>query len=250
MIKENLFVLKQTSSLGDLLIKPVEKELARQMVIEHHYSHKWNFGGFGVFNFGIFRADEPDRCLGVAVYGYMKNMNAKLFTHPNPKAWICELNRLWIDDCLGKNAETVLIAASIKLIRKMDENVVAIQSFADGRLGCGTIYKAANFKYYGFHYTRFLRNRRTGEFTHEQILTTTTSPSGYVRSNISFLLGDLEVFVVKTYRYIYPLCKHFQFKTKEKPYPEYDKGMEQTEWERDRRKIKANIISLLDKLVA
>lgn len=46
MIKENLFVLKQTSSLGDLLIKPVEKELARQMVIEHHYSHKWNFGGF------------------------------------------------------------------------------------------------------------------------------------------------------------------------------------------------------------
>lgn len=180
----------------------------------------------------------------------MKNMNAKLFTHPNPKAWMCELNRLWIDDCLGKNAETVLIAASIKLIRKMDENVVAIQSFADGRLGCGTIYKAANFKYYGFHYTRFLRNRRTGEFTHEQILTNTTSPSGYVRSNVAFLLGDLEVFVVKTYRYIYPLCKHFQFKTKEKPYPEYDKGMEQIEWERDRRKIKANIICLLDKLVA
>lgn len=120
MIKENLFVLKQTSSLGDLLIKPVGKELARQMVIEHHYSHKWNFGSFGVFNFGIFRADEPDKCLGVAVYGYMKNMNAKLFTHPNPKAWMCELNRLWIDDCLGKNAETVLIAASVKLIRKMD----------------------------------------------------------------------------------------------------------------------------------
>ena len=146
MSKENLFVLKQTSSLGDLLIKPVEKELARQMVIEHHYSHKWNFGGFGVFNFGIFRADEPDKCLGVAVYGYMKNPTAKIFHHPNPKAWICELNRLWIDDCLGKNAETVLIAASIKLIRKMDANVVAIQSFADGRLGCGTIYKAANFK--------------------------------------------------------------------------------------------------------
>lgn len=79
----------------------------------------------------------------------------------------------------------------------MDANVVAIQSFADGRLGCGTIYKAANFKYYGFHYMRFLRNRRTGEFTHEQILTNTTSPSDYVRSNVAFLLGDLEVFVVK-----------------------------------------------------
>lgn len=250
MIKENLFVLKQTSSLGDLLIKPVEKELARQMVIEHHYSNKWNFGSFGVFNFGIFRADEPDKCLGVAVYGYMKNQNAKLFHHPNPKAWMCELNRLWIDDCLGKNAETVLIAASIKLIRKTDANVVAVQSFADGRLGCGTIYKAANFKYYGFHYTRFLRHVRTGEMKHEQTFTNSVQKAGYLRQNIGYLLGDYEVFRVKTYRYIFPLCKKFQFVGKEKPYPEYDKGMEQIEWERDRRKIKANIICLLDKLVA
>lgn len=86
MSKENLFVLKQTSSLGDLLIKPVEKELARQMVIEHHYSHKWNFGGFGVFNFGIFRADEPDKCLGVAVYGYMKKSYRKDIPSPKPES--------------------------------------------------------------------------------------------------------------------------------------------------------------------
>ncbi|MDE6037782.1 MAG: hypothetical protein K2G05_05930 [Duncaniella sp.] len=250
MIKEKLCVFKQTSSLGDLLIKPVDKELARKMVIEHHYSHKWNTGGFGVFNFGIFRANEPDRCLGVAVYGYMKNPHAKIFEHPNTNAWMCELNRLWIDDCLGKNAETILIAASIKLIRKMDPNVVAIQSFADGRLGCGTIYKAANFKYYGFHYTRFLYNRRTGEFTYEQILTNTSSPSGYVRSNIAFLLGDLDIFIVKTYRYIYPLCRHFKFKNTEKPYPEYDKGMEQVEWKRDKDKIKDRIIHLLDRFVS
>lgn len=250
MINNDLFVLKHTSSLGELIIKPVAKKLAMQMVIENHYSHKWNYASFGVFNFGIFRADEPSKCLGVAVYGYMKNPRAKLFDHPNSKAWMCELNRLWIDDCLGKNAETILIAASIKLIRKMDSNVVAIQSFADGRLGCGTIYKAANFKYYGYHYTRFLHNKRTGEFTHEQIFTNTTSPSGYIRSNVAFLLGDLEVFVVKTYRYIYPLCRKFRFKTKEKPYPEYDKGMEQTTWERDRQKIKTTVISLLEKVVA
>ncbi len=79
----------------------------------------------------------------------------------------------------------------------MDANVVAIQSFADGRLGCGNYLQSGQFqKYYGFHYTRFLRNRRNGRVYHEQILTNTTSPSGYVRSNISFLLGDLEVFVV------------------------------------------------------
>ena len=107
--------------------------------------------------------------------------------------------------------------ASIRLLRKTDPDIVAVQSFADGRLGCGTIYKAANFRYYGFHHTRFLRNKRTGEITHEQILTDTTSSSGYLRANVAFLLGDFEIFVVKTYRYIYPLCKQFRFKGPEKP---------------------------------
>lgn len=247
---EDLKVLKNTSALGNLIIKCVPKAKAKDMIVENHYSHKWNEGGFGKYNFGIFRAEEPDKCLGVAVYGYMKNPKAKIFTHPNPQAWMCELNRMWIDDTLGHNAESVLIAASIKLLRKIDPDVVAIQSFADGRLGCGTIYKAANFRYFGFHYTKFLRNRRTGEITHEQILTNTTSPSAYLRANMAFLLGDFEVLVVKTYRYIYPLCKHFCYCGKEKPYPQYEKGFELTEWKRDTTKIKRNIIELIDKVAA
>lgn len=165
---DGLAIVKETSTLGKLIIKGVPKEEAKRMIVENHYSHKWNEGGFGKYNFGVFRAEEPDKCLGVAVYGYMKNPAAKIFTHPNPKAWVCELNRMWIDDTLGKNAESVLIAASLKLLRKADPNIVAVQSFADGRLGCGTIYKASNFRYYGFHYTRFLRNKRTEEIIHEQ----------------------------------------------------------------------------------
>lgn len=247
---DELVIVKETSSLGKLLIKSVSKEEAKRMIVENHYSHKWNEGGFGKYNFGVFRAEEPDKCLGVAVYGYMKNPRAKIFTHPNPSAWMCELNRMWIDDTLGHNVESVLIAASIKLLRRSDPNIVAVQSFADGRLGCGTIYKASNFKYYGLHYTKFLRNKRTGEIIHHQIVTNTTSPSAYLRSNIAYLIGDLEVLQVKTYRYIYPLCKHFRFITAEKPYPQYDKGIDLVEWNRDKRKIKDNIITLLDKVAA
>jgi len=247
---ESMQILKETSALGRLIIKPVDKVLAKDLIVKNHYSHKWNEGGFGKYNFGIFRADEPDVCLGVAVYGYMKNPRAKLFTHPNPKAWMCELNRMWIDDTLGHNAESVLIAASIKLLRKLDPDCVAVQSFADGRLGCGTIYKAANFRYFGFHYTKFLRNRRTGEITHEQILTNTTSPSAYLRANVAFLLGDFDVLIVKTYRYIYPLCKRFVFCKPEKPYPQYEKGFTLTEWKRDTRKIKDNCHEILEKVAA
>ncbi len=244
------FILKKTSALGNLIIKPVAKELAKEMIMNNHYSHKWNAASFGKFNYGIYREEQPDKCLGVAVYGYMKTPYAKIFTHPNPTAWMCELNRLWIDDSLGYNAESILIAASIKLLRNADPTCVAIQSFADGRLGCGTIYKAANFQYYGFHYTRFLRNKRTGEVIHEQILTNTTNLSGYLRANMAYLIGDLEVFQVKTYRYIYPLCKKFKFIKKQLPYPQYDKGIEPIEWNRNIGKIKENIIRLLDKMAA
>lgn len=244
-------MVKKTSSLGTLLIKPVDKQTAKHLIVEHHYSHKWNDGGFGVYNFGIYRIEDPDNCLGVAVYGYMKQPKAKIFSHPNPQAWMCELNRLWISDELGKNAETVMISCSIKLLHKIDPNVVAVQSFADGRLGCGTIYKAANFRYYGFHFTKFLRHRRTGEISHHQNFTNTQQRGCYLRNNIAYLLHDFDVFQVKTYRYIYPLCPKFVFtKGREQPYPAYEKGELPCEWVRDTMKIKANIKRLIEGVTA
>lgn len=242
-------ILKETS-LGNLIIKAIPKALAKSLIIKNHYSHKWNDGGFGKFNYGIFRAEEHDKCLGVAVYGLMKTPNAKIFTHPNADAWMCELNRMWIDDALGHNAESILIAASIKLLRKTDPTCVAIQSFAEGRLGCGTIYKASNFKYFGFHYTTFCRSKRNGEVVHQQVLTNSTSPTGYLRTNTSFLLGEYDIFKVKTYRYIYPLCKKFKFNKPSQSYPAYEIGEEATVWKRDKSKIKENIIRLLDKIAA
>lgn len=244
-----LEVVKRTKTLGTLIVKPVEKQVAKEMIVKNHYSHKWNDGGFGKYNFGVF-LQGFDECLGVAVYGLMKNPKAQIFNHPNPKSWMCELNRMWIDDRLGKNAETVLIAASIKLLKRMDQDCVAVQSFADGRLGCGTIYKAANFDYYGHHYTKFIKNKRTGEMIHEQQFTNSTSPGMYLRNNVIYLCGDTETFQVKTYRYIYPLCKHFEFTLKKKkPYPPYEKGIAPVKWNRNHTAIAGKMVELIYKLV-
>ncbi|WGQ12990.1 hypothetical protein [Sphingobacterium faecium] len=246
---EVLKIEKRTKNLGNLIIKPIPKIIAKDMIIKNHYSHKWNDGGFGKYNFGIFKSEDESECLGVAVYGYVKNLNAKMFEHPNQNAWMSELNRMWISDDLGKNAETLLIGASLKLLKKIDKNIVAVQSFADGRLGCGTIYKASNFKYFGYHNTLFLRNKRTGEVTHQQILTNTTNRTGFLRANISYILGDLETFSVKTYRYIYPLCKDFKFlKSKEQSYPEYEKGETPTEWVRNTTLLKDRCVKIIYEL--
>lgn len=243
-------IIKETKNLGTLIIKPISKSIAKELILANHYSHKWNEGGFGKYNYGIFSADNPDKCLGVAVYGFMMNPSANIFTSSNPHGWMCELNRMWIDDCLGKNAETILIGASLKLLRKDDTNIVAVQSFADGRLGCGTIYKAANFRYYGYHWTIFGRLKRSKETLHEQLFTKSTSTRGFIRSNVNYLLGECDFFKVKTYRYIYPFERSFVFlKGKEQPYPEYEKGEHAYIWIRNKKVIKEKIKRLLDVLV-
>ena len=159
---------------------------------------------------------------------------------------MCELNRMWISDELGRNAESILISASLKMLHRIDPTIIAVQSFADGRLGCGTIYKASNFRYYGYHWTKFLRNKRNGEIIHNQNFSNTTEKSGYLRNNVCAILGDFEVFKVKTYRYIYPFTKNFNFKLKQKPYPTYEKGEVKTEWKRDRKKIIERCIGILE----
>lgn len=250
MDKSEIKEIVKSSRMGILIIKPISKPTARELIIRNHYSHKWNNAGFGLYNFGIFKENREDetQCLGVASYGYMKMPKAKVFTHPNPTSWMCELNRMWIDDCLGKNAESILISKSIKLLKKIDSNIVAVQSFADGRLGCGTIYKASNFQYYGKHQTIFLENKRTGEITHQQNLTNTTNRSRYIRDNVAYLLGDFRTFKVDTYRYIYPLCKRFKFKTPQQTYPIYNKGEIPFDWRRDRQVIKDRLKVFIDEL--
>lgn len=83
---DGLAIVKETSTLGKLIIKGVPKEEAKRMIVENHYSHKWNEGGFGKYNFGVFRAEEPDKCLGVAVYGYMKKPRRKDIYAPEPES--------------------------------------------------------------------------------------------------------------------------------------------------------------------
>lgn len=242
-------IVKETKSLGKLIIKPIDKKEAKEMIIVNHYSHKWNDGGFGKYNYGIFRAENPRQCLGVAVYGFMKSPKSNIFKSNKPGGWMAELNRMWIDDSLGKNAETVLIGASLRLLQKDEPNIIAVQSFADGRLGCGTIYKASNFRYYGYHWTIFARFKRSGEVVHQQVFTNSTSPTGFLRTNINYLLGECDFFKVKTYRYIYPFDRSFVFKGKQYPYPEYEKGEHSCIWVRDKKAIKEKMKRLLDVIV-
>lgn len=214
-------ITKISKKLGTLVMKEIDFQTAKDMIVKNHYSKKWNTS-FGKVNIGVFK---ENRLLGVAVFGNLMNPNSYKNISDYGKNSVLELNRLWIDDELGKNAETIVISSSFKIIKADYPNVKFIQSFADGRLGCGTIYKASNFKYFGYEETLFFEDLETGEVFHKIPLENTKRPLGFLSKNAKYLNGKLKPFKVKTYKYIYPLYKKDKVKLKEQPYPEYDKGI-------------------------
>lgn len=219
-------ITKKSKTNGILTIKPIDYDVAREMIIKNHYSKKWN-KSFGKLNFGIYRDDE---LLGCAVFGNMMNTKSAKNITDYPINSIIELNRLWVDDILGKNTETIFLSSCFSLIKSLHPEIKFIQSFADGRLGCGTIYKASNFRYYGFSESLFFENKENGEVFHKVPLECTNRPVGFLNKNRLYLDNKLSSFTVKTYRYIFHLYKPQKniqsIKLKEQPYPEYSIGYE------------------------
>lgn len=218
-------ILFNSKTMGELIIKEISKDLAKEIMVKNHYAHKWN-APFGVINIGIFKKDNK-KCLGACVYGYMMNPNS-YSNFGVEKDEILELNRMWIDDELGHNAESILISNSFKIIKNKMPHIKLIQSFADGRLGCGTIYKATNFKYYGYSVATFYDDLTKNVIAKDTLLNDTRSLKTMIAENEKILDGNLKFFKVKSYRYIYPLKKGVLkgVKFKEKQYPNYQKGKE------------------------
>lgn len=199
----------------------MSKDEAKELIVREHYSHNWG-SSFGAYNYGIRLHGE---LLGVASYGNLMNPQSfKSIADLNAEQ-VTELNRLWIDDRLGKNAETWLMAEAHKRLAK-DTPVRLVQSFADGRLGVGTIYQAANFGYYGCSTTRFHRNLADGRSYHDTPFSNASRSGIYLR-NAMHARGELETFTVNTYRYLKPLTKaaRRRIKLKPKPYPKQREGI-------------------------
>lgn len=116
-------------------VRPINRSDAQAMIAAH-YLGKWP--GVCVLSLGLWRDDKP---LGVIVYALPPRETAKRY---GGVTW--ELARLWIDDSVPTNAETFLIAAGTRHIKKTRPEVMSLVSYADPSAGhAGVIYKAAGW---------------------------------------------------------------------------------------------------------
>ena len=121
-------------------IKEIGNKEARDIVINNHYLHR---ARPATNSFGLFEGDE---LIGVILYSSPAS--------PNVCRGICgeeeiknvlELSRLWIKDDSMKNAESFLIANTIKLLK----HDIIISYSEPEHNHRGIVYQASNFIYVG-----------------------------------------------------------------------------------------------------
>ncbi len=128
----------------DLVVHPLSTRIARDICRRHHYLG--SYPGGAALNFGI---SVRNRLLGVAVFG-VGPPNAYRFFDPAERNQILCLARFWLDDRLGRNAESRTLSIIVRLLRRHQSTVKALVAYSDPSAGHnGMIYRAAGFLYLG-----------------------------------------------------------------------------------------------------
>lgn len=183
-----------TSSLhkGDARVQPISYGLAMEIVVAKHYLHRTApvSHAFGLFYPNMI---EP---LGVITYGVSPSSTLlRGICGDDEKNNVYELNRLWIDDRVMKNAESFLVSRSMKFL---DREIIV--SFADTKQKhLGIVYQACNFYYTGLS-SKFKDPKISGIEGHHA-----TYAHGMTNEEVVEKYGDKVTFIERSrkHRYIY-----------------------------------------------
>jgi hypothetical protein len=121
-------------------VAPIEKQLANEIVVRHHYLHRKPCNSF---SFGLFDGSE---CVGAVTFGFPASRHLQKSVCPSDPSRVIELNRLWCDDRCPRNTESYFVSRALKMLPPL-----LVVSYADTAWGhVGTIYQALNFNYAGW----------------------------------------------------------------------------------------------------
>lgn len=187
----------------DYKISPIDKKLARDIIIKNHYTHKWSSCRYAL---GLFL---DDIVYGVAIYGFPVGRRVvKSITPSLENTEVLELTRLWLKDEAPKNSESFFIGKTFKWLRENTDIKVLI-SYADPMANhVGIIYQATNWLYQGNN-TMLVKgylHKINGEVLHPRSVVAkygTTKASTLVNIDPNYERIELK----KKHRYIYILSK-------------------------------------------
>lgn len=209
---------------GDLVCKPLERDVANRLIIEHHYSGKVYNASY--LHFGAWWEGD---LVGVAQYGYAMNPTSQgsVVTGTGPREYL-ELNRLWVHDRMPRNTESAFLSLTLKTI-KASTPVGWVQSFADERCRrFGSVYQACSFLYLGEHTATFWE--LGDEWFHNSLMTRRSEEKLYPQARyLQAHASDAVKHELRQFRYIRFLRKGFRdrLKYEVKAYPKPNDGGQQ-----------------------
>tara|TARA_B100000287_G_scaffold435372_1_gene503347 strand:- start:1582 stop:2388 length:807 start_codon:yes stop_codon:yes gene_type:complete len=130
---------------SDYVIKPIDKKIAKELIIENHYSHAWTSCRYAL---GLF---YDDNIVGVAVYGFpVGRQVVKSISPILENGNVLELTRLWVAESEGKNTESFFLGKTFSWLKENDKDIWILISYSDPMVDhVGIIYQATNWLYQG-----------------------------------------------------------------------------------------------------
>ena len=118
-----------------ITIKEISKRVAKDMIVKHHYSHKWTSCRYalGVYyetdNQHSFFDEVEQKLAGVAIYGYPVGRSApKSISTELKEEEVLELTRLFIFDDYGKNTESVVLSKTFNWLKQYAKDIKVLVS--------------------------------------------------------------------------------------------------------------------------
>ena len=132
-----------TPALHSIRIAPIPIPFAKHLLVRNHYLH--SFPGGTQLSFGVF---SETRLAGAITFG-VGPTNAHRLVDDAVSRDCLTLTRLWLDDELPKNSESLVIGLCLRSLRRHTD-VKFVLSYADPAQGhIGIIYQATNWIYTG-----------------------------------------------------------------------------------------------------
>jgi len=149
--------MEEYCDTSKILIRRINKNVAKDIIVKNHYSHKWTLCrvAYGIFyktekSNSFFEGNE-EKLIGCLIYAQPVGRSAASSLSPLITIdQVFELVRLFIHDGFGRNVESYCISKSFKCLNTDFPHIKAVLSYADAEQGHrGIIYQACGFHYQG-----------------------------------------------------------------------------------------------------
>lgn len=208
-------------SVDKISVINIDRETAKQLVLTRHYMKTFPAGA--LIYFGI-KHEGMDGLLGVAVFGRSTSTDSKskLFPDYVKPENIIEMQRLWISDNLGANAESKTLSLIIKKFKEHAPQFKIVWTYAGGcKNDCGIVYQSSGFMYLGSEPCDDFYLTDAGEYKNIiNALRFGKGKKGQTKSEVAFdLYGPGHFIKSNRHYYFYPIDKSVRRKMASKVLP-------------------------------